>query len=51
MFTKELSGVDIGAGKSPEKKEQNPKAKAKLEARLTAQFKEWEVEVKRRGCV
>jgi hypothetical protein len=51
MFDKELSGVDIGGGKSPAKKEQSPKAKAKNEARLTAKFKEWEVEVKRRGCI
>ncbi|NQZ07026.1 MAG: site-specific integrase [Algicola sp.] len=51
MFAKELSGVDIGAGKSPKKIKLNATAKAKLEVRLTAQFKEWEVEFKRRGCV
>lgn len=51
MFAKELSGVDIGGGEAPKKKEQSPKAKAKNEARLTAQFKEWEEEIKVRGCV
>ncbi|MFT4927401.1 MAG: hypothetical protein ACI8WB_003508, partial [Phenylobacterium sp.] len=39
MFAKELSGVDIGASVKPKKKKLNPTAKAKREARLTAQFK------------
>ncbi|NQZ06734.1 MAG: site-specific integrase, partial [Algicola sp.] len=51
MFTKELSGVDISAGKSPKKKQITPAAKAKNEARLTELFKGWELEFKRRGCV
>ena len=51
MFTKELSGVDIEDAALPKKKRLSPKAKAKNEVRLTAQFKEWEVEIKRRGCV
>lgn len=46
MYAKELSGVDIGSGKSPEIREQRPKAKAKNEARLITLFKGWEGEIK-----
>ena len=51
MFAKELSGIDIGGGVKPKEIKISAAKQAKREARLTAQFKEWEVEVKRRGCV
>ncbi|WP_299083228.1 site-specific integrase [uncultured Paraglaciecola sp.] len=50
MFTKELSGVDIGRSK-PQKKKRSPEVIAKSQARLTKRFKEWEAEYKKRGCI
>ena len=46
MFTKELSGVDMGTVK-PKKK---PK-KSKNSTKVINMLKEWEVEYKRRGCI
>jgi len=45
MFTKELSGVDIGI--KPKRKA----PKSKNSAKIIKMLKEWEVEYKRRGCI
>mgnify|MGYP000485751827 CR=1 FL=1 len=50
MFTKELSGIDINSTRSKKKvgKLNNP---AKHQNKLAKQFKEWEVEFRKRGCI
>jgi integrase len=51
MFTKELSGTDIGSSKTKKKKQYSPEVSAKNKERLAKQFKEWEAEYKKRGCI
>ena len=48
MFTKELSGVDIGTAKT--KKKDKPSNKKSTE-KIIKMLKEWKVEYKRRGCI
>ena len=48
MFTKELSGVDIGTAKT--KKKDKPSNKKNTE-KIIKMLKEWKVEYKRRGCI
>tara|TARA_R110002050_G_scaffold286437_1_gene436835 strand:+ start:1137 stop:1328 length:192 start_codon:yes stop_codon:yes gene_type:complete len=51
MFTKELSDTDIGSSKTKKKKQYSPKVIAKNKERLAKQFKEWEADYKKRGCI
>lgn len=51
MFTRELSGVDIAASKPKKKKQLSPEKIAKSQERQIKQFKEWELEYKKRGCI
>jgi integrase len=51
MFTRELSGVDISASKPKKEKQLSPVFIAKTQKRQIKQFKEWELEYKKRGCI
>lgn len=50
MYSKELSGVDLGKAKSKVKTKRTSGVKQN-EARLTELFKEWQVSYKQRGCI
>lgn len=50
MYSKELSGVDLGKAKSKVKDKQTSGVK-KNQARLTTLFKEWKASYKQRGCI
>lgn len=50
MYSKELSGVDLGKAKSKVKTKRTSGVKQN-EARLTELFKEWQASYKQRGCI
>jgi integrase len=51
MFTRELSVVDIAASKPKKIKQSSPEFIAKIQKHQIKQFKEWELEYKKRGCI
>ncbi|MGW7677957.1 tyrosine-type recombinase/integrase [Shewanella sp. S23-S33] len=52
MYSKELSGVDLGKGKAKSKVRAKRASGGKQnEARLTELFKEWQASYKQRGCI
>lgn len=50
MYSKELSGVDLGIAKSKVRAKRASGGKQN-EARLTELFKEWQASYKQRGCI
>lgn len=50
MYSKELSGVDLGKAKS-KVKAKSASGNKQNEARLTELFKEWQASYKQRGCI
>ncbi|GGP67184.1 site-specific recombinase phage integrase family protein [Shewanella algicola] len=50
MYSKELSGVDLGKEK-PKVKDKKTSGSKQNEARLSALFKEWQANYKLRGCI
>jgi len=50
MYSKELSGVDLGKTK-PKIKDKKTSGSKQNEARLSELFKEWQVTYKQRGCI
>jgi len=50
MYSKELSGVDLGKDKSQEKSKRRSGGK-RYNAKLTEQFKEWQANYRQNGCI